>query len=106
MTAIKNIDLAAIRNLPIQDEKSSVVFGANQVTKIEGVDPLSPEAMTIVLHKMPLLPKMRRRSLIHEYLFYVVYDLNETSRPVRPQVNFYAFKTVDTSKGKNVSVNL
>ncbi|CAH8830093.1 unnamed protein product [Trichobilharzia szidati] len=85
LTAIKNIDLAAIRNLPIQDEKSSVVFSANQVTKIEGVDPLSPEAMTIVLHKMPLLPKMRRRSLIHEYLFHVVYGLTETSRPVKPQ---------------------
>ncbi|CAH8446838.1 unnamed protein product [Schistosoma margrebowiei] len=86
LTAIKNMDLAALRNLPVQNEKSSsVIFNADQVSMIEGVDHLSSEAMTIVLHKMPGLPKMRRRSLIHEYLFYIIYGLSTKSRPVKPQ---------------------
>ncbi|KAH8854251.1 general transcription factor 3C polypeptide 1 [Schistosoma japonicum] len=86
LTAIKNIDLAALRNLPVQDGKSSsVIFSADQVSIIEGVDHLSSEAMTIVLHKIPALPKMRRRALIHEYLFYVIYDLPNTLHPVKPQ---------------------
>ncbi|CAH8292054.1 unnamed protein product, partial [Schistosoma turkestanicum] len=86
LTAIKNMDLAALRNLPIQDEKSlSVIFSADQVSMIEGVDHLSSEAMTIVLHKVPVVPKMRRRSLIHEYLFYVIYDLSNKQHPVKIQ---------------------
>uniref|UniRef100_A0A5K4FCK9 B-block_TFIIIC domain-containing protein n=1 Tax=Schistosoma mansoni TaxID=6183 RepID=A0A5K4FCK9_SCHMA len=86
LTAIKNMDLAALRNLPVQNEKSSpVIFSADQVSMIEGVDHLSSEAMTIVLHKLPALPKMRRRSIIHEYLFYVIYGLSTKSRPVKPQ---------------------
>ncbi|CAH8488745.1 unnamed protein product [Heterobilharzia americana] len=86
LTAIKNMDLAAIRNLPLHDEKSTtVVFSADQVSRIEGINPLSSEAMTIVLHKMPLLPKMRRRSLVHEYLFHVIYGLSDTPCPIKPQ---------------------
>lgn len=38
------MDLAALRNLPVQNEKSSsVIFNADQVSMIEGVDHLSSE---------------------------------------------------------------